>query len=173
MLPSRQAGLACNVFEKDGALFDETAGGDGTVLAVEYRGVCASGVDPANSGSLSAFPGLIGLCIGGVGVRRGGLWSAATRARDQQSAERDGCKPADGNRPGSGLNSVIPWDQRFGIRGRRNLEMPGNRREHGASTRVTSSPYTIWRQARLIQKMECCLNGGSRGCAGLRLHFGP
>ena len=39
MLPSRQAGLACNVFEKDGAFLDETAGGDGTALAVEYRRV--------------------------------------------------------------------------------------------------------------------------------------
>jgi len=134
MLPSRQAGLACNVFEKDGALFDEAAGGDGAVLTVEYRRVSASGVDSANGGSLSAFPGLIGLRIGGMRVRRGGLWSAVARARDQRGAERDGCKPEDGNRPGSGLNSVIPWDERFGIRGRRSRGMPGNRRGQGTST---------------------------------------
>jgi len=76
-------------------LLDETAGGDGTALAVEYRG-CAPPVLTRQQQEPVRLPGFIGLRIGGVGVRRGGLWSAATRARDQQSAERDGCKPADG-----------------------------------------------------------------------------
>ena len=108
MLPGRQAGLACDVLEKDGALLDEAAGGDGTAFAVEHSRVSTSGVDSSNGGSLAAFTRLVGLRIGSMGVRRGGLRGATAGACDRHGAEHDCGKPEDGRRPGSELNSVIP-----------------------------------------------------------------
>jgi hypothetical protein len=108
VLPRSQAGLAGNVFEEDGAVFDITASGDRPMFGVKDRSMRASGVDTADGGRLSTLAGLVGLCIGGVRVRRGGLRNQTARSRGQRDAYHHRGKFTKRTPAGSALKFSIP-----------------------------------------------------------------
>jgi len=108
MFPCSKTRFACNVFENNRTILDESAGGDWPVFLVEYRGVRAARVDSADGGSLSAFTRLVRLRIGSMRVRCRGLRHTVLRSSDQRGKDRNGSESAPKSSSGYELSLLIP-----------------------------------------------------------------